>query len=352
MRRPTISDIARECEVSATAVSFALNGKPGVSEGKRQEILAKAQELGWTPSAAARALVNRRVDAIGLIITAPFSQLSRDTFNLQLIAGIERSIAETPVALVLKMVESLDAELQAIRSWRGENRVDGVILVNPREEDPRPQLVKDLGLRTVFLGDLRDEPGTSSVFVDDAETMRLLLSEVAGLGYRSIGYLHSRTGLTYRHARQRLDALESFPDIQVSARAVGEDDGADPVARVTEQVDELLMREHPDLLLCEDEAITLATFSRLAHHGVRVPEDIGVISWEGTSGLAAHRPAVTFLDRDPMVLGAAAVEMLAELDAKGGPVRRVIDPPRLVLRDSLSLRTRPPAAAGRESSRR
>ena len=55
MSRATISDIARACGVSPTAVSFALNGRPGVSEARRAEIMATARAMGWTPSAAARA---------------------------------------------------------------------------------------------------------------------------------------------------------------------------------------------------------------------------------------------------------------------------------------------------------
>ena len=47
--RPTITDVARVAGVSKGAVSFALNGKPGVATETRERILAVARELGWTP---------------------------------------------------------------------------------------------------------------------------------------------------------------------------------------------------------------------------------------------------------------------------------------------------------------
>ncbi|MFD0776209.1 LacI family DNA-binding transcriptional regulator, partial [Streptomonospora algeriensis] len=56
MRRPTIADIAQAAGVSKGSVSYALNGKPGVSEATRLRVLAIAEELGWAPSTAARAL--------------------------------------------------------------------------------------------------------------------------------------------------------------------------------------------------------------------------------------------------------------------------------------------------------
>jgi DNA-binding LacI/PurR family transcriptional regulator len=55
-RRPTIDDVARRAGVSSAAVSFAMNGRPGVGEATRDRILRAAEELGWRPSAPARAL--------------------------------------------------------------------------------------------------------------------------------------------------------------------------------------------------------------------------------------------------------------------------------------------------------
>src|SRR5699024_2474608 len=90
----------------------------------------------------------------------------------------------------------------------------------------------------------------------------------------------------------------------------------------------------PDLLMCEDESLTLAALDRLEHHGLRVPDDIGLMSWESTPGLERRSPTISSLDRDPMALGAAAVEVLRELRRDPTPTRRVIEPPRLVVRDS------------------
>lgn len=343
-RRPTIFDIAHECGVSTTAVSFALNGKPGISEATREHILATARDLGWTPNAAARALSTSHVNAIGLVITAPLTALSRDTFYLQLIAGIEQELAGTPMALVLKMVESLDDELAALRTWVAESRVSAVILVNPRLDDPRPELVAELGVHAVFLGDPQDHPEASSVFVDDASAMTGLLQDVATLGYRSLGYLHSASDFT--HAQARLDAMSRAGVHGIDVRAVlpvEEVDDASTKRAVSTHIDQLVVTELPDLLLCEDETLTLAALARLEHHGLRVPDDIGLVSWESAPGLDMRSPTISSLDRDPRVLGGAAVTVLRRLRHDTTPIHRVIDPPRLVVRDSL--RELPRAAA-------
>ncbi len=60
MKRPTIADIASRAGVTKAAVSFALNGQPGVSAATRQRILAIAEEIGFQPNSAARALSDGR----------------------------------------------------------------------------------------------------------------------------------------------------------------------------------------------------------------------------------------------------------------------------------------------------
>src|SRR5215217_5545683 len=87
--RKTIGDIAKAAGVSKGAVSYALNGKPGVSDVTRQRIRAIAQELGWHPSSAARALSDGRTGVLGLIVDRPARTLGIESFFMQLISGIE-----------------------------------------------------------------------------------------------------------------------------------------------------------------------------------------------------------------------------------------------------------------------
>ena len=65
-RRPTITDVARAAGVSIAVVSYALNGRPGVSAATRERVLRVADEFGWRPSAAARSM-RTGPRAIGLV---------------------------------------------------------------------------------------------------------------------------------------------------------------------------------------------------------------------------------------------------------------------------------------------
>jgi len=107
-RRPTIDDVAARAGVSSAAVSFAVNGRPGVGEETRKRILAAVEELGWRPSASARALTEARARAIGLLLARSVDQLEVDPFFVRFLAGVERTLARSDHDLVLRVAERVE----------------------------------------------------------------------------------------------------------------------------------------------------------------------------------------------------------------------------------------------------
>lgn len=138
-RRPTMKDVAREAGVSTSAVSFALNNRPGVSDSTRRRVIRVADRLGWRPSSAARALSGENAGAIGLVLARPADSLGGESFFLQLVSGIQASLAPRDQALVFQMVDDVQAECELYRRWWAQRRVDGVIVVDPRVSDPAPR---------------------------------------------------------------------------------------------------------------------------------------------------------------------------------------------------------------------
>src|SRR5919108_3527958 len=136
-RRPTIADVARRAGVSKGAVSFALNGRPGVAAVTRQRILDAADALGWRPSHRARSLSVSRAFALGLVIARDPGLLGSDPFFPAFIAGVESVLASEGQALVLQVVGTGAAEEEGYRRLAQDSRVDGVFLTDLRRGDPR-----------------------------------------------------------------------------------------------------------------------------------------------------------------------------------------------------------------------
>ncbi|HEY0937147.1 MAG TPA: LacI family DNA-binding transcriptional regulator, partial [Trebonia sp.] len=105
MKRPTISDIAQRAGVTKAAVSFALNGQPGVSDATRERILAIAREIGFQPSSAARALTAGRAGAFGLVVSRPARTLAIEASLLPLVSGIQAELAGHQSTLLFTLTE-------------------------------------------------------------------------------------------------------------------------------------------------------------------------------------------------------------------------------------------------------
>lgn len=170
MKRPTITDIAREAGVSKGAVSYALNGRPGVSEETRHRITRIARELGWSPSSAARALSGGRSGTIGLVLDGP-----AEVFFPALLDGFSQE-------LLLRVAVGHEAAVAVYRRWRAERKVDGVLLTGP---DCAADLAR-IGLPAVVLGGPGGLPEAPSVRVDDTAGAAEALEYLAALGHRHV----------------------------------------------------------------------------------------------------------------------------------------------------------------------
>uniref|UniRef100_UPI00292F5388 LacI family DNA-binding transcriptional regulator n=1 Tax=Clavibacter michiganensis TaxID=28447 RepID=UPI00292F5388 len=103
--RTTLREIARRAGVSESAVSFALNDRPGVSEITRDRVRRVAEQLGWRPSTAARALSGEGAATVGFVLARPAHTLGVDSFFLQLVSGIQEVLAERHLGLLFQVAQ-------------------------------------------------------------------------------------------------------------------------------------------------------------------------------------------------------------------------------------------------------
>src|SRR4051812_28157489 len=199
-RRPTIDDVAALAGVSSAAVSFAVNGRPGVGEETRRRILAAAEELGWRPSASARALTEARARAVGLLLARSLDQLEVDPFFVRFLAGIERTLARNDYDLVLRVAEEIDAGAYGALAAAG--RVDGFLLCDVEVDAGRFGLLSAAGVPAVVAGHPVSECPFPWVETAHAEGMQLVAEHLVECGHRRIGFVGGSPD--YEHVQARL----------------------------------------------------------------------------------------------------------------------------------------------------
>lgn len=311
MARMTIADVAARAGVSKSAVSLALNGRPGLADDTRARILVVAEEMGWRPSASARSLSTSRAFALGMIIARPSELLGFDPFFPLFIAGVESVLSERGNSLVLQVVTSASAEAEGYRRLAAGSRVDGVILSDLRRDDSRIPLLRDLGLPTVTL----NRPDVPSPFPavcrPDKAGIQASVDHLVALGHTRIAHVAGPD--QYLHVRNR---AEVWADALISAglsaaQLVASDFTAAGGARATR---ELLSAPHPPTaIVYANDVMAIAGIATAAELGIDTPEQLSVIGFDDIP-LAAHvHPALTTVSADPSGWGRAAAWTLLNL---------------------------------------
>ncbi|MFE2538531.1 LacI family DNA-binding transcriptional regulator [Actinacidiphila glaucinigra] len=338
-----MKDIARRAGVSESAVSFALNDRPGVSETTRSRVRRVADQLGWRASTAARALSGEGAATVGLVLARPASSLGIESFFLQLVSGIQEVLSERHLGLLFRVVAGAEEECAVYRRWWAEQRVDGVIVVDPRIGDPRPALLDSLGLPAVVVGGREVDrepqepvpyPVISTVRVDDAAAMGAIVEHLAGLGHRRVVHVAGLAGLA--HTTRRVASLRAgAASLGMSAvRSVTTDYSEGQGAEATRLA--LAGPEPPTAIIYDNDVMAVAGAGVALGMGLSVPRDLSVVAWEDSALCRATHPRLTALDRDATAFGRRAAEELVGL-LGGRPARDVAQPtPELVVRDSTA----------------
>jgi len=343
VKRPTIADVARRAGVSKGAVSYALNGQPGVSESTRRRVLAIAEELGWNPNAAARALSGAASRTIGMALRRPARILGAEPFFMELISGVEAELSALSYALTLQVVADQAAEVALYRRWWNERRVDGVLVCDLRVDDPRPRLLADLALPTVVVGEPGEDAGFAaqvSVWTDDPAALVEAVEYLTTLGHRRVARVGGLPDL--RHTATRTAAFEQVcrrldlePAVTIPTDYSGEEG-----ARATRRL--LSSSRRPTAILYDNDVMAIAGLSVAHEMGLAVPGDVSLVAWDDSVLCQLVHPALTALSRDIPAYGAMAARQLLAIIA-GRPAESVRDTARLTPRGSTGPPRRPVA---------
>ena len=321
--KPTISDVAARAGVSKAAVSFALNGRPGVSQDTRERILRVAEELGFTPNSMARALSFRRSGNLGLVMARSHDTLGSDPFFPAFIAGVESAVAASGIFLLVRLVADEQAESEAYRELSRTGRVDGVFVTDLRVDDPRPALLDKLGLPAVTLNRPAAPTTATAVCVDDGPAVREAVRHLIELGHRSIGHIGGPS--TYLHAAHRrqvwADALHESglpegPLVEADFSAGG---GA------TATLEMLGTPKPPTAILYANDLMAVAGIAAARQCGALVPDHLSVVGFDDSQISAYLTAPLSTVHTDVYGWGkAAATALLAR--SEGQPVADIFLP--------------------------
>ncbi|MBN1428591.1 MAG: LacI family DNA-binding transcriptional regulator [Anaerolineae bacterium] len=341
-RRITIRDVAALAEVSNQTVSRVLNDRPDVAEETRQRVWQVIEDLNYQPSAIARSLIHQRSFTLG-IVTAGLKFIGPS----QTLNGITKQAEEAGYTLLLKELPGFHTvDINPILNMLLSRQVEGIIWAVPEIGDNRDwiQGLPELAIPMIFL-DMQARPGVSVVTIDNYSGGRLATEHLLAQGYVHIGHLSGP--LDWWEARQRQagwqDALHDA-GLQVSNRqwVSGNWSTASGVQEM-----ERLLENYPemDAVFVGNDQMALGALQVFCQRGIRVPEDVAVVGFDGIPEAAYYCPPITTVSQDLRELGSIAVQELLQAIESARQDHTTYEPKQITIRPELVVRESSVAAS-------
>jgi DNA-binding LacI/PurR family transcriptional regulator len=324
-----LNDVAREVGVSSATVSLVLNGGSStsrVSEATRRRIEAAASKLDYRPNAVARSLARRRTDIIGFYCGyGPFH--SESPFEGAIMRGM-LSVCDAHGKDLLLHNERHMHSARSTYDQLANGKLDALVLFSP-PSDELVKLLADSALPAIVIAD--SVPDLPSVVVDDAGGAHLLARHLVSRGHRRIMYrLPASYATPSTSVRRRLAAFREFADGNgISVVETHEGSRVDHWDGALSSDESALLAgprgERPTAVVCWNDMSAYGFIPRIRAAGMRVPEDVAVVGFNGIWSEASQFCNLTTIRGNwPNVGSAAMALLLGMLDGKDAPPETVL----------------------------
>ncbi len=337
----TLEQVALIAGVSRATVSRVVNGSPRVSSDVRRSVESAIAQLGYVPNRAARSLVTRRSDSVGVVITEPTGRLFSDPFFPRLLRGISAELGSRDLQLVLLMPET-PADERRMVSYLSAGHVDGVLLVSLHGDDPMPARLAERHVPLVVGARPPKGAEVSYVDVDNHQGARSAVEHLAAGGRRVIatiaGPQDMAPGLD-RLAGYRAGLEDAGLSRDASLEAVADfthDGGLAAMRR--------LLAERPDIdgIFAASDLMAAGALAALAAAGRRVPRDVAVVGYDDSPVATTTTPPLTSIRQPIEEMGREMARLLITAIDRGESVpRRVVLATQLIRRASSAGRSAP-----------
>jgi DNA-binding LacI/PurR family transcriptional regulator len=330
----TLEAVAQEAGVSRATVSRVVNRSPKVSDEVRRTVQRAIDRLGYVPNLAARSLVTRRSDSIGVVITEPTSRLFNDPFFPRLLRGISAELSIRQQQLVLLMPDGA-ADQDRLERYLLSGHVDGVILVSLHGDDPLPADLLARDIPVVIGGRPTSGLAASYVDVDNVDGARSAIRHLVGLGRRRIATIAGPQDmapgvdrLIGYHEALRFSGLPLDPELETVADFTYEG-GVAAMRRLLEASPDL------DAVFAASDLMAAGALSVLRSEGRAVPADVAVVGFDDSPLAEATDPPLTSVRQPIEAMGGDLVRMLGDVTERNvSTTRRVLLSTELVPRAS------------------
>ncbi len=315
----SIADLAKAVGVSSSTVSRALNGKKGVSDEVRDQILKLSQKMGYEPNDVARALITKRSGLIGLIIPDMLS-----LYYNSIAKGVSDYLMEHGKNVLFCSSQRDPKKEEQCIALLKRHQVEGIVLISVTADDRTVISMQSSGIKVISADNVVSSLCTS-VINDNYRGARELFAHMASSGCRKIGWIGG-IGRAFT-TRERMRALNDTVEEGLLSLRSQDVIYAESTSQNGYQCAEKLIANKVDAIFGVNDQVAIGIMKYCFDHGIRVPEDLKIAGFDDLDVSAMLSVPLTTVHQRKIRLGRKAAElMLAQINHPDEPVKVVLDP--------------------------
>lgn len=288
----TLNDVAKLANVSKMTVSRVINHPEKVKEDLKELVYQAMREVDYHPNIAAKALVNNRTQIIKFLILEDLDVA--EPYYMKLLMGIAKTLSEKQYSLQLVTRNNIDV-----------GNCDGFIVTGTRKSDL--DLVKDFDKPVVLFGE--NHEGLDSVDIDNREGTKFSAEYALKLGYEHLIFIGLDREEAFEYAREAgyIETVQQRKIRPVIRRMSNHSHSSSNY--ISENWNKIKANT---CFICGSDRLALGIERGIQLQGGKVPDDFGVIGFDGVFLDQIASPRLTTIKQPEVEMGAAVAEMIID----------------------------------------
>jgi len=288
-KKVSIKDIAKMLGISISTVSFVVNGKAKekrISEPLTKKVLELVEELGYKPDALAKSFRTGKTNIIGFLV----DDISEPFFS-SIARLIDEKASQKGYKIIYSSTKNSKTKAQELLQIFQDRHVDGYIIALPHGLEDEVKLLTNSKKPVVLFDRYFPDLKTDYVTINNHEGTYSAVKHLKDKGYKNIGFITIDT-----IEQQMLDRLSGYEDAVKSEglKPYVKKLTYAPSAELIQEVTSFLKKEKKlDAVICATNYITMASLRAIQQLGLKIPNDIALLSFDDFELLEFSAPPIT-----------------------------------------------------------
>ncbi len=315
-----LTEVAKLAGVSPITVSRFFRNPAALSVGKRVRVESAANELGYVPNLAARALASQRTEVIGVLIPS----LTNNVFS-DVLRGIYDALDGSPYSIQLANTRySIFQEEKLLRLFLAQ-KPTGLIVTGINQTAESRSIMESVACPIVQIMEIGPSPIDMMIGFSHYEAAKAGISHLLEQGYQRIGFLGARMDPRVQRRLEGYQAAMNDAALFDPRRVVTTATPSSVTLGSTLLTDLLAKAPDVEAVFCGNDDIALGALFECQRRHMSVPEQMAIVGFNDLEFMSSAVPTLTSVRTNRYEMGRDAAMMLIEAVEGRRPEQPVID---------------------------